>query len=1599
MSRLCMAVINEESNETYWDNATCSQLFKMPSQISLIMILTSLVVTIVIGISTTLVNFISCITIFKDIQSENDNAEMCNIYLTITFMIKGLGVVYTSVVTLLSYTRQRNPAISSVECFWQLFPIRLCNCILENIFFVVAAHWHTSVFTPTLLTTKISTMLNIMQPICVLVITAFVTYVRSLCVDDYMMPLCHMLSLVITQKQIRSLSQFPALVCFTFLIDLLIVYWIISSRHSNSQSNEQSTTMHTVPPKAKDPFYYIVFGTFGVYCFAVCFGELINNYSPTVDVAESPLWYNSFDVFFHLEGLASNRTSELFEHSLQLTSFNKIQSTFPIASDTVCHFVNLLLSFIVHFMHQTLTIYQPFSMQSGHQLWWTKTSDRKGRDQFVSSTPNTGAKSVEEIWGKVKFFTKCQAGTKVKTCSTERTPAAKEVTNNTRIPLTLPLPLFPKIYPKRKPCPLRLTMMMQKVPVGYPLQRRLSMTNELNQFVSACPTSEPQAGQIQLARRTSAVSEMSPMRHYKSKSLVNGIQAEWISSEQKYTPFRGGVDCKRNKGSSVDCHSLNLAKQRPHENNQDCGQNGGDQADDGGRTTPNSLAAAWRNSYTLHRSNVDLSGADLNPPASKSTSSNTQARRLPLSLPQQQAAYPAQFQAPMAAVAYDPNALPLPYAPTIPPWAAYGYTPTAQQWMMTMSACNGKSPTTTHFEQKIPQATIQPNNTNSAGKPQVKKMLRIISVIHMLLGSTISLLGILRKVFATHMATGVECLVGIYVLIVGIIALSGLKRQNNCLLLASFVMATLQCVFLLFPIFVATQSLNHFAGTALGSPMKETVDILMVVLSVLQLTAAGVFLAYACSLISTPLKQSSDDEEKSTKCEQQQKQQQSADQQTTANGVVSQPQNRGASSSDFRMKLQAIKRRDDFLSLSDKCFHPRRQQSLYENARNSWQKFTVVSKHSQITKTFHNINFIFNVKTKEANASVFRHDLSNCDIFLIMSTEVAAETLQGNYKRVAEEYMKLRAQLPILKQAVVDGEVKFSEVMQKLHAKDAQIFQLESELSSLKLNNSHLIKRIERLQNEFGNTVPTSGLLKIRASFRQKTNQTKSVTSDAWYLEQRTQVLEEELRCKLVENEQLHRKIHELEDVHEHELYGLSEKLNSIQRQAELYQNELAIVHETRLAATQKSVEQQKSIIVTELKEDENFPTALVEMFNALKDLASAHSDLFTCYESRSRFLAKNCNLSQELVTVCLKGRPICQRLLEVARLKAVEPPLNTEDPFRTNNQHSAILNECTADWCNDELRSANENVAERLDQYFDSAQQLLRLIVDDELASNSCFHKAVSLLQRLIESANLLQQSYSTKVEHEKNLQHLNSTSLGSNVKVLSSLDLIYDASQRMLSLLNSLKTLLVEKQAAVQDSGIEQREFTPAIELNNSRVTDKMALDLLSSDTPFLDSESDQMTFSEMSALRENMLEIQNENVCLKSENELLRTKLMLHSSTDRTEICNDYDLIRKSYQSQIDNLLASTHTAESKATYFHRECRNLISTLHALSAQKLALDDTVKAMKGQMAHLMDELETTRLGYEGQLSSLSEHMAQMNLRLTAQADEIEVLRRGKKK
>lgn len=54
---------------------------------------------------------------------------------------------------------------------------------------------------------------------------------------------------------------------------------------------------------------------------------------------------------------------------------------------------------------------------------------------------------------------------------------------------------------------------------------------------------------------------------------------------------------------------------------------------------------------------------------------------------------------------------------------------------------------------------------------------------------------------------------------------------------------------------------------------------------------------------------------------------------------------------------------------------------------------------------------------------------------------------------------------------------------------------------------------------------------------------------------------------------------------------------------------------------------------------------------------------------------------------------------------------------------------------------------------------------------------------------------------------------------------------------------------------------------------------------------------------------------------------------------------------------------------------------------------LEASVKQTQDTVARLQEELTTTTSNYELQLSSLSEHMANMNDKLAAQQEEIEVL------
>ncbi len=76
------------------------------------------------------------------------------------------------------------------------------------------------------------------------------------------------------------------------------------------------------------------------------------------------------------------------------------------------------------------------------------------------------------------------------------------------------------------------------------------------------------------------------------------------------------------------------------------------------------------------------------------------------------------------------------------------------------------------------------------------------------------------------------------------------------------------------------------------------------------------------------------------------------------------------------------------------------------------------------------------------------------------------------------------------------------------------------------------------------------------------------------------------------------------------------------------------------------------------------------------------------------------------------------------------------------------------------------------------------------------------------------------------------------------------------------------------------------------------------------------------------------------------------------------------------------------------FFSQVDALKKRLCLLEAERKTLAEKVEEDRDREAQLREELQTTSWNYEGQLSLMSEHLAQLNDRLTRQTDEIEELR-----
>lgn len=104
---------------------------------------------------------------------------------------------------------------------------------------------------------------------------------------------------------------------------------------------------------------------------------------------------------------------------------------------------------------------------------------------------------------------------------------------------------------------------------------------------------------------------------------------------------------------------------------------------------------------------------------------------------------------------------------------------------------------------------------------------------------------------------------------------------------------------------------------------------------------------------------------------------------------------------------------------------------------------------------------------------------------------------------------------------------------------------------------------------------------------------------------------------------------------------------------------------------------------------------------------------------------------------------------------------------------------------------------------------------------------------------------------------------------------------------------------------------------------------------------------------------------------------------------DAAGDKDVALQFLSERNNELVKSCQVADSKAVYYYYECVNLCRLVRTGQLSYKRLDTEFDKLKGKYRGLCDELEDVKRGYNGQVDSLTEHIALLNEKLVALMDK----------
>ena len=592
------------------------------------------------------------------------------------------------------------------------------------------------------------------------------------------------------------------------------------------------------------------------------------------------------------------------------------------------------------------------------------------------------------------------------------------------------------------------------------------------------------------------------------------------------------------------------------------------------------------------------------------------------------------------------------------------------------------------------------------------------------------------------------------------------------------------------------------------------------------------------------------------------------------------------------------------------------------------------------------------------------------------------------YDKLVQDYVKLRSKLTVLKKAYVEQ----SDLSTK---KDQTLRKYELEIEALSFRNQQLSVRVECLQRELE-----------EKSQKAVTPSSSSSNSSINSIKPSAELLAEELQHKIEENQTLHLKLNELEVDLAQKIAKNQESLKQVEYDKMLLEKKL---HALELSSKSSIEKLENDKIKLEL--------SIIQLEDQLRSTHLENEQLIRKESEQNLVCQQNEKPLAHVNSVKLNNT--LQGHLEFVFESLTQVYSSLEDLFGKKVKICKAVTKCAL-LLKQMVNSPNES---NLSQFLNSNQDMLSILVENLLQSSQNIqmdklNKKIKIYLNKLDQF-LFQDETNFSLILKQIYQSVNlSKVLVANQSVYNQIEILIGIFDKILFAMNEKLSLKYSLDYSHDLTTLDECLVSHVAQFKHSLCTIHSSSNLIESLIELrshfcTDNENqvDQVDPAEVQELKKLLEQKENFINELEAECKLLKDRhdcqdaniadlqakldaLITETGRDEKKI-DSLDQIEEKmertsiqlYQSQIEALNKQIQLLDSKAVYYYDEMMSLIERIKV----QMSINDV---QSRDLNEIKDQLERTRSSYEMQISTMSDHLIEVNERMTIQGEENEKLR-----